>query len=402
MTLFATDEPGKAEGYHPADAGKRMAIFTSETKSIPDEITEALERCTGFTHRVDASSPGLPAGYFYNTCISGIARDSVSDIKSLASTQILKYHITAYQCNHITPSEIERIASKLPGGKNNVIFKSSVLAEFGSTDEMVVIPSSMVWRAIKSEIAWLREPHNTGGLDLSDGGAETVLIVRNGNKHIATEAFRFDNTEDTITYLEELFYRHDLNHQEALVFADCCGIGKPMLNSLKRKGWSNIRYVDSRHKASENRVYTNRATELFFNVRKLLERNELIIQNDKLLVTQLSTRYYKINTSNIHALLTKLEQRSRGYPSPDRADAFNLAFWNYKSTRLDSDIVAPFDIPKQDPTKRPPKVKGDFDLKEWAYGNDKTYKAEEIRSKDVEDLMDDLVAINNQIRNNSN
>ena len=58
LKLFATDEAGKAEGYHPVDAGKKMAIFTSETKSIPEDITSALERCTGFTHRVDASSPG--------------------------------------------------------------------------------------------------------------------------------------------------------------------------------------------------------------------------------------------------------------------------------------------------------------------------------------------------------
>jgi len=395
ITCFATDEAGKAEGYHPIEAGKKMAIFTSETKSIPEDITSALERCTGFTHRVDASSPGLPSGYFYNTCISGLPRDDIEDIKSLDSTQVVLYKVTAYQCSHITNSEIERIASKLPGGKNNVVFKSSVLAEFGTTDEMVVIPSSFVHRALNNKITWLQEPHNTGGLDLSDGGAETVLVVRNGNKMIGMEAFRFEDSEDTIAYLQEKFKYYDLNHPDALIFGDYCGMGGPMLRSLKRKGWSNMRYVDSRNTASEPKTYANRGTELFFNVRLLLERNELILMNDKVLATQLSTRYYKITLNNIHQLLSKLEQKAKGYPSPDRADALNLAFWNYKSTRVESDVVAPFKIEEE---KEKTKVVGDFDLNTWAYKDTRKFVPEHI--SDVDDLREEILAINKTRTNN--
>jgi hypothetical protein len=95
-----------------------------------------------------------------------------------------------------------------------------------------------------------------------------------------------------------------------------------------------------------------------------LERHELIIQRDDVLVRQLSTRYYKISTSNIHALLSKLEQRSRGYPSPDRADAFNLAFWDYKSTWIDSPIDYAPDKPYEQ--QKPDKVIGAFSMKTWA------------------------------------
>jgi len=395
IKLFATDEPGKAEGYHPVDAGKRMAIFTSETKSIPEEITDALERCTGFTHRVDASSPGLPSGYFYNTASTALPREEIEDIKSLTSTQVILYKVTGYQCSHITESEIERIASKLPGGKNNVVFKSSILAEFGTTDEMVVIPSSFVWAGARSKAIHIAESFNTGGLDLSDGGAETVLAIRNGNKLIKLLPFRFENTEDSIEYLEQKFKENNLNTPEALIFADCCGMGKPMLNSLKRKGWSNIKYIDSRHKASEFRTYSNRGTELFFNLRKLLEGKELILIDDKTLITQLSTRYYKITTSNIHALLTKLEQRSRGYPSPDRADAVNLCFWNYKSTRIDSEesIVKPFDIPEYKPKN---KIVGDFDLNDWANRSLNKFKPEHIEYDQLDDLKEQLSEYNKQ------
>lgn len=395
LKLFATDEAGKAEGYHPVDAGKKMAIFTSETKSIPEDITSALERCTGFTHRVDASSPGLPAGYFYNTCMSGIPRNDITDIKSLDSTQVILYKVTAYQCAHITNSEIERIASKLPGGKNNVVFKSSILAEFGTTDEMVVIPSSFVHRAVNNKIDWIQEEHNTAGLDLSDGGAETVLAVRNGNKLIGIEAFRFEDSEDTIEYLQEKFKFYNLDHRDALIFGDYCGMGGPMLKSLKRKGWSNMRYVDSRNTASEPKTYANRGTELFFNVRLLLERNELILMNDKTLTTQLSTRYYKITTKNIHQLLSKLEQKAKGYPSPDRADAVNLCYWNYKSTRVESDLILPFEK-KDDIDEQNLKVIGDFDLNSWANSHRPKFSAEHVELDNLTELQEELSAYNKQ------
>ena len=406
LKLFATDEAGKAEGYHPVDAGKKMAIFTSETKSIPEDITSALERCTGFTHRVDASSPGLPTGYFYNTCMAGIPRPELTDIKSLDSTQVILYKVTAYQCAHITHSEIERIASKLPGGKENVVFKSSVMAEFGTTDEMVVIPSNFVHKAVNNSITWLQEEHNTGGLDLSDGGAETVFCVRNGNKLIGLEAFRFEDSEDTITYLQELFKKYSMNNPNALIFGDYCGMGGPMLKSLKRKGWKNMRYVDSRNTASEPKTYANRGTELFFNVRKLMEcsevkkdlpkRGELIIPYDKLLITQLSTRYYKITNKNIHQLLSKLEQKAKGYPSPDRADALNLCFWNYKSTRPDSkNDEEPYKT-DEDEEQKNLKIEGDFDLNSWANSHRQAYQPEHIELDNLSDLQEELTAYNKQ------
>jgi len=362
IKLFATDEPGKAEGFHPASAGRKMCIFTSETKSIPEPIIEALERCHGFTHRVDCSSPGIQSGYFYNVCQTAVPRDTLNNIKETTSSQQILYKVTYKDCPHITESEAERMASKLPGGRNNSTFLSSMMAEFGSTDEKVVIPSQYVWKAVKNE-RWFKQPFNTAGLDLSDGGAETVLSVRNGNKQIAQEAFRFDNSEDMVEYLRQKFNQYDLNHPEALIYGDATGIGKPTLVRLKREGWSNIRLIDSRSSARDPKVYFNRATELFFNTRLLFEKGEIIVMNDRLLITQLCGRYYKISTKNVHQLLTKEEQRSRGYPSPDRADAFNLSFWGYKFPEEEKSAPIPFVIP-EDKTK--PEITHDFDMREWA------------------------------------
>jgi len=405
LKLFATDEPGKAEGFHPVDKGKKMAIFTSETKSIPEDITAALTRCTGFTHRVDASSPGLAAGYFYDACCSAIPRSEIDDIKSIESVQTIVYKVTAYQCSHITESEIEAFAARLPGGKENQVFKSGMLAEFGSSSEMTVIPSAFVWRAVSDmpkrkatfNIPWHQEPYNTAGLDLSDGGAETVLAIRNGNKLLHIEAFRLEDSEDTIDYLEELFKKWNLTNKDALIFGDYCGMGGPMLRSLKRRKWSNVRFVDSRNKSAEPRTYANRGTDLFFNLRRLLAASELILFYDKLLIDQLCTRYYKLRDGVVHQLLSKVEQKAKGFPSPDRADAVNLAFWNYKSTKPQADVEAPFEEKEADKLKQT-EVVGDFDLNAWAKGKKKEFQPEHIRLEDLGDIRDELRMINQRKR----
>lgn len=393
---FATDEPKKAEGYHPTDFGTKMCIAASEDKSIPDEINVALNKCTGYTHRLHVSTPGLPMGHFYDYCSTAITRNTVEDISCLSAIDWIQYYVTAFDCSHISRAYIEQMKRDLPGGENGAAFKSQVLAEFGTTDEMVVIPYTYIWQAFtRKDIPWTQEPYNTGGLDLSDGGDETVLGVRNGNKHLATIPFKFDNTEDTLEFLKEKFKEWNLNTKEALIFGDYGGIGSPMLKALKRSGWSNIRFIDSRSKAYQPNVYLNRGTELFFNVRKLFEQREIILKKDDLLVRQLSTRYYKINNKNVHQLLSKLEQKSKGYPSPDRADAFNLCFWNFKSTKVvtveEEEATKPW---KEEEEK---KEVGDFTLKNWAEGSQRTWTANN-GIKDFSSLEGEIEEYNRQIR----
>jgi hypothetical protein len=392
ITLFATDESGKAEGYHPVDAGKRMAIFTGETKSIPSDIIDALSRCHGFTHRVDVSSPGLQAGYFFDVCTSGVPRSEVKDIKEVPPTESIIYKIPYTQCPHISEAEAERMAARLPGGRSNSLFQSSMLAEFGSTDEMVVIPSNLVWNAVKNPPTWEQEVYNTGGFDIADGGAESVISVRNGNKLLKLECSRFPETQDTLDWAEKIFKENGLTNPKSLIFGDYTGMGGPLLKLLRKKGWSNLRFVDSRNAASEKKTYHNRATELFFNLRLLLERKEISLIHDKLLIQQLCTRYYKRTVENVHALLSKQEQRSKGYPSPDRADSVNLCFWNYKSVKVIDDD-APLDKPK-DESEKTEKIVPEFDLKEWGYRNSKKFQPEYTPSSDVEDLRDEIEQFN--------
>lgn len=400
IKCFATDEPGKAEGYHPLRAKAKMALFESEAKTVPDSIYVAQNKCTGYTHRVIVSTPGLPMGHFFDIDSTAVPRKEISKGFKKSAIDYVSYLVTAYDCPHIPRNYIEQMKRDLPGGELGAAYKSQVLAEFGTTDEMVVIPFIYVKRAVNSKTEWKRELFNKGGLDLSDGGDETVLTVRNGNKHLATVPFRFDNTEDTVWFLDEKFKEHDLDHPESYIYGDAGGLGKPILDRLRAMGWRNIRYVDNRNTPRQPKVYLNRGTELYFHVRILFERGELIILDDAKLIRQLSTRYYKMDLNNRHRLLSKLESRSRGFPSPDRGDSFTLAFWDYKSTYVEQDSTLAEPVKKDYQKLLEKKPQPVFDTRVWANGSEDSPVMRLGKRPDMSYLMEQINYHNKQIKQN--
>ena len=330
IELFVTDEPGRAEGWHPVVPGGDLAIFVSEAKSVPDEIFTALARCTGFTKRVDVSSPGPPSGHFYNVCTGGNWN---------------QYHVTAFDCPHLSSDYISEIKESY--GESSALYKSMIMAEFGGMDEQVVINHQKLVDLDKHELEHLEDPYNVAGLDLSAGGDEQVLVVRNGNKTLAVEAFNFRDTVALIDHLEHLFRKYKLDHEQSVIYGDAGGLGKPILDQLKAQ-W-NIVYVLNQARPYNALAYLNRGAELWFSVGKLIEYGEIMVPKETKLRKQLASRYFVVTPQNKLQLESKKQARSKGHVSPDRADAFVLAFADYrgiKPKKLKKKTVEKFE-PKQ-------------------------------------------------------
>ena len=314
IELFVTDEAGRAEGWHPVVPGGELAIFVSEAKSVPDDIFTALARCTGFTKRVDVSSPGPPSGHFYNMCTGGNWK---------------QYHVTAFDCPHLSEEYINEIKDSY--GETSALYKSMIMAEFGGMDEQVVINHQKLVDLDKHEIEHLEEEYNVAGLDLSAGGDEQVLVIRNGNKTLAVEAFNFRDTVALINHLEHLFRKYKLDHEQSVIYGDAGGLGKPILDQLKAN-W-NIVYVLNQAKPYNNLAYLNRGAELWFSVGKLIEYGEIMVPRESKLRKQLASRYFVVTPQNKLQLESKKQARSKGHVSPDRADAFVLAFADYRGIK---------------------------------------------------------------------
>lgn len=318
IDLFATDEDRKAEGHHPVVLGGEFALFIDEGKSIPDPIFDALDRCNGCTRRLDVSSPGNVLGHFY-------------DINTRPDLGWWVKKVTVFDCPHIKESEIKSLILK--HGINDPLIRSSLFAEFTSADAKTVITIETLneciklWREMnvdsRLKLTWAFGEHS--GLDLSAGGDEMVLVIFDGNIMRAMETGRYRNTSAGVDEIIHWIRKHNLNPKR--IWADDGGVGKGMIDSLHDKGFK-VKRVLNNWRAMDNTRYGNRGTEMWFNFKRFVEEMQVSLLDDPLLKSQLSNRYYK-TTNSINKLESKEQAKANGHPSPDRADACVLAWFDY-------------------------------------------------------------------------
>lgn len=313
IRLFATDEAGKAEGYHPLEPGAKMLIVVNEAKSVSEEIYGALRRCTGYTHWLNISTPGQPFGFFHRAC----------------TKPALGYtfrHVDYTLCpDHM--AEQERLTDLEELGANSSLYRSKWLALFTSLNSDSLIPTEVVDLLIENRVEktgsdW---PLRIGG-DIAAGGDENALIATRGNVIVREAAMRERDTTLTADWFERQFIELGIDQKHEYIFMDDGGIGHAVIDMLRRKGWE-IRRVRNETKAVKPQHYGNRGAELWYNAKRICEERLLRLDEaSEKLREQISSRHYKkSNTGGRIFLESKKDAKAEGRPSPDRADALILS-----------------------------------------------------------------------------
>ena len=320
VILFCTDDAGRAEGYHPWPdyVNAELIIITNESKTVPDEIFAALRRCTGYNIWIEVSSPGKISGHFYLTHKRArLYPDKFNPLKWYAR------RVTAYECPHISKSEIED--AKIELINNPALFRSIYLAEFTSVDETTILTQEDLNKCLESKIPRIVLPGSRrAGLDLSRGIAETVFYVCNHNKVLGMEIAKISD----ITALSNIIisWIHKWNIEPDNVFADDGGIGAGIIDILWQHNYMVTR-IQNNSPAINKMRYGNRGAEIWTNFVKLIQQKLFDLSNiDEITKEQLTTRYYNQSAALGRITLeSKDEARRKGRPSPDRADALILA-----------------------------------------------------------------------------
>lgn len=327
IDLYATDDPGKAEGYHPISVNGMFAIIVDEAKSVSDEIFKSIGRCTGWTHRLDVSSPGIPSGYFY--------REFTSSDKGI--TNIWRKRVTYKDCGHIR--EQEAVDSMNLLGEN--FYRSAFLSEFVGDNDNVIMTiedvNDCVGKEFDEEIKLTEGNNMFAGIDLASGGDETVVSIFKGNNQIALETMRERNAIDTVTKIISILDQYEIKGDNVNV--DDGGLGRPMIDMLWEKGYNVNRVLNQ--SASVNKLYGNKGAEIWFNFSRWVKDKKVSLLNDNKLITQLSSRRYtRAKLTGKIILESKEEIRKKNGYSPDRADATVLAFAgkSVKDIGIDNDI----------------------------------------------------------------
>ena len=311
IRLFATDEKGRAEGYHPIVPGAAMAIVVSEGKTVTDDIHNALRRCTGFNYWLEVSTPGEPKGFFYrafttwtNTC-----------------------RVTTYECPHLSMDELEE--DKREWGEHSALFRSKHLALFTTLGGTTVIPVELVSALLKKDkesFTSFNDWPTRVGIDLAAGGDENVICFTKGASIIKEVCFREVDTTITADRINHELIQAGISKSSSTIYADDGGVGHGTIDQLCRMGW-DINRVLNQWAAINKKQFGNRGAENWYRCKRILE--ESLFDISKLstkTIEQLSSRHYKQQLTGGRIFLQpKKEAIAEGLPSPDRADAFILS-----------------------------------------------------------------------------
>lgn len=310
---YSADNAGLFEGQH----AKKMGLFIDEAKSVPPEIAAASERLQA-DHTLVMSSAGGAVGWFY-------------DLFTRHRTRWRTAAIDARQSSRISAKWVEEV--KALHGEASPLFRSSVLAEFSQSDEGAFISLEAVQRCIR------QPPSPSGreivaGVDLSasDGGDESVIVVRRGNAVASIVAFRDSDSMRVAGRCIMALSDHRI--PRGCVFADAGGLGVGIVDRMRELGWpvNGVHFGGSPLSADPR--FGNRMTELWCRMKEEIEACRIALPSDDALIAQLTGRRAIVQSSGKIKLESKAEMKRRGLPSPDRADALALALLSPSAGRI--------------------------------------------------------------------
>lgn len=320
--LVVSDEPGRIEGWHPAPGGK-MLIIVNEAKSVPDEIYDALDSCTGYSWWLEVSSPAAKAGRFY--------RSSIDAICFPAKVQYSQYYfrrVTAYECPHISREHIARMIATKP----RWWVQYSIEAEFFSMEEDFVLTEDLLLELKAAKVQSVGSDFGIGW-DIGAGGDSSEVFVRCGNEILCNYSYNESNVVQQAKLVDDKLKDLKINPEGSYTFyADDGGVGHGAIDALSLLGWRVVR-CHNQAAADEKDLYANFGAEVYFHLKKLVQQKLIPYCDNEILNRQLCSRRYKQQLNGKSKLEPKPEHRKRCKESPDRADAYGLC---YNSLRINS------------------------------------------------------------------
>lgn len=334
---FSTDDVGMAEGFHKmalfndgytlGDAlkgvhydpvkNKSLLIIVDEAKTVNDEIFMAFERCHA-TRFLIASTPNhaAPMGYFY---------DCFHKDKWRYNT----FEVTYKDCPHLNEEPMrkkERADQFRKWGINHPFIRSMYYGEFPTSGDKMVFDMQKMDAAMGGHIKPHSRDQRWAAIDLSGGGNECPMYVREGNEaKFAGSWFE----ADAVKLADELiktFKKYQLRPE--YIVADNGGIGDPIIDILMHKGWP-IGRIDFGSTPSNGNQYANKRAEMYFELSHRINNGEIILPDDPDLKEQLGWQQYIENDKG--QLRLKAKDKLPG--SPDRADTVVMLFDDMPPTR---------------------------------------------------------------------
>lgn len=301
---FVTNDGSRVEGFHSMPDAPLLWVV-NEAKFITPDIWQGIDRCTPDVILI-ISSPGLREGRLYEACTklqeSFSAPNGVTVRAGLAD------------CPHIPKDKIDFIVKTC--GPDDPVTRSMLHGEFMSQAE----EQSYCLTDIELEgcISFPPDHHpgfKYGFFDFADGQAENVLVVRNGNKYKVVDAWRDKNEDAVVGRAIVLMRRHGLSQHQ-------CGADAAAKSILDKMGSAGFAIHRQNFGAADKfGMYKSWSAFAWLEGCRKIRDREVILPDDPILKSQLTTRHKLITPTGKLAVEEKHDMQKRNIKSPDRADA---------------------------------------------------------------------------------
>ena len=346
---FSTDRSANFQGYH----GNHVLIIADEAPGLEAGVFDAIAgtMAGGVVHIVMAGNPTVPAGPFYDAftkdrelwnCFSLSAFDSPNmkgiDLEELlamdpAEGGPLDQNLVPYLVNKRWVYD-QRQSWFHGSESNSPNWQSRVMAQFPDQAQHALFRQIWLERASKRTSNPVGDIHGplVAGVDVGGRHAETVVYVCESKpdrqRIIKMGAWRGEDTRgEVVRFLAE--FRGRLS----TVRVDEIGIGHNFGLHLRDERFPvqliNVSLpCESRPTWGENdpaRRFTNLRALFYQTLADAFEHDQIDGLADELTIGQLASVWIEIDSHGRLKIESKENARSRGVPSPDRADALMLA-----------------------------------------------------------------------------
>ena len=320
---FSTEDPDAFQGHH----AKHMLVIFDEACGIDPKIWEACEGVLTGRHAVllgigNPTDPDTP----FNSEFQPRSPAFKMGISAFDTPNFTKEFATdkdpdGFVDGLVTPEWVEEKRKKW--GEDSAFWFARVLGEFPPGASDALVPLSWIEKAQNRMLE--ASGSKEFGIDVARyGDAETVIYLRRGNVLRLVGAYNGLDTVQVSDKISNLIKQHTPER----VKIDEVGVGAGVVDVLKsRHGRKLIKGVQFGEAADDKDLFLNRRAEIFWNLRKKFEDNEIDIDvHDEELAAQLSKIRYRYDAKNRIVIERKEEMRRRQLPSPDRADTAAIAF----------------------------------------------------------------------------
>lgn len=319
---MASDNSALIEGAH---ATNLLFVF-DESKVIPPATWDSAEGAfsTGDTYWLAISTPGEPAGRFYEI-------------------QTRKPGYEDWWVRHVTLDETisaGRIskdwaeARRRQWGEKSAVYLNRVRGEFASNDENGVISLSLIEKANARWQEWddAGKPGKLEaiGVDVARSGEDKTVIALRVGKYKIQELRRYSK-EDTMQTSGRVRGILRAAGKRLRTVVDVIGIGAGVVDRLREEDYWVIAFNASekteRTDKSGELGFVNKRSAAYWAVREILEDEEAALPPDDLLTGDLTAPTWKVTSGGKIQVEAKEDIKERLGRSTDDGDAVVMAYW---------------------------------------------------------------------------